>query len=69
MTCLGSRACAAQYGFNLTPTFGLREWGDLTGLGAFSCPGCMPHLPSCVLQYPLELFPIKDEFQLKQTNA
>lgn len=69
MTCLGSRARSAQYGFNLPPAFGLCEWADLTGSEAFSCPGYMPHLPSCVLQYPLQLFPVKGEFQLKQTNA
>jgi len=69
MTCLGSRAFSAKYGFNLTPAFAFRERTHLTGSAAFSCPGCMPHLPSCVLQCPLELFPVEDEFQLKQMSA
>lgn len=66
---LGLQSLLCSYGFNFTPAFRLREWADLTGLGDLSCPGNMPHLPSCFSQCLLESFLIKDEFELKQTNA
>lgn len=58
---------------SLDCAFRLCERAHLTSSGTFSCPGCLPHMPSCVFQCPLELFAIKDELkhndELKQINA
>lgn len=69
MTCLGSRACFICMASVLSPSLGLCERADLAGSGALSCPGYMPYLPSCFFQGPLKSCFIKDEFQLRQTNA
>lgn len=68
MTCLGSRACSAQYCFNLAPALDCvsrhTDW-----IRRLFLPWMHATPASCVPWFLLELFPIKGEFQLKQTNT